>query len=288
MSASATTGRGVDPATAPDSGHSVAGAVYGDAAARRADTAADHFRTSHQRMVDSITDAQPQLARQIHNWWGTFPNGDRVSTGLMATQSVDPSLRLTSRNDFLYTPTMKPANGSCIEVVTVHTSGTPQVWAWDWCRTVGPAVELDVTSSFLSKYTTTVHGLPAYTVRNVKTGASNNTWTASLFNVTTNSWDTLFTSSGTDQSKLAYGWSMFEFYSDVTSSGQVALCRDIARLSFESSSIQVQLNGTWTAATGGNSKWMPSAAPDPRSYGCTPLAFHIVNNNADWVVNQTP
>ncbi|MEY9912889.1 hypothetical protein ABIA35_009156 [Catenulispora sp. MAP12-49] len=285
-------------ATAPLSGNKVAGAVYGTTAVQRAGTAASGFRSTHQDIVASAqhadanvgtgadTGAAAPQASQLHDWWGTFPNTNSGPGG-MATQSVDPNLRLSNSADVLYAPTMTPANNSCIEVVTVHTTTTPQVWAWDWCNSIAPGAEVDVDSSFLSNYTTTVNGRIAYTQKNVQTNKSTNTWTAYLYNVRTGAWDTLFTSSGTDQSGLSYGWDMFEFYSSTNpSTGNTYVCGDLAKAkeTIESSNVQVDTASGWAPSGPGNSTWQPSASPNPSSYKCPKMVFHIVTNNSDWTV----
>ena len=272
--------------TARVSGHQVDGAVYGTAAVQRAGAAAGSFRAAHQDVVAAQSpDAVPQAA-QLHDWWGTFPNANSGAGG-MATQSVDPNLRLSNASDVLYAPTMTPANGSCIEVVTVHTTGTPQVWAWDWCNSIAPGAEINVNSSFLSTYTTTVNGRTAYTQENIQTNKSKNTWTAYLYNYRTAAWDSFFTSSGTDQSGLSYGWDMFEFYSGTNrSTGNTYVCGDLAKAkeTIESSNVQVYTAAGWAPSGPGNSTWMPSASPNPTSYKCPTMGFHIIANNSDWTV----
>ena len=281
---------------APLSGRSVSGAVYGTAARDAAGSAATGFVQAHQTMLaanraDASAGTAPGAAApqasQLHDWWGSFPDTNS-GTGVIATQSVSSTLRLSNSNDILYAPTMKPADGSCIEVVTVHTTSTPQVWAWDWCGSIAPAAEVDVTSGFLSKYTTTVDGRSAYTTEEVQTNTSKNTWTAYLYDYPTQSWDTLFTSSGTDQSGLSYGWDMFEFYSTVNSrTGQTYVCNDLqsSGVSIESGSIRIDSGGTWSPAGPGDSAWMPSAAPSPSSYKCPDMQFDIVANDSDWLVD---
>jgi hypothetical protein len=279
-------------ATAPVSGRSVSGAVYGTAAVTQAGTAAGDFRDSHKNMVASLkaAGAVTPAASQLHDWWGTFPNTNSGAGG-MATQSVDPNFRLSNKNDVLYAPTMTPANGSCIEVVTVHTTSTPQIWAWDWCNSIAPGAEVTVNSAFVAKYTTTVNGRTVYTQKNVQTNKSSNTWTSYLYDYETKAWDTLFTSSGTDQSGLSYGWDMFEFYSSTNpSTGDTYVCDDIAKagLVVESSSVEIETAAnTWTLANASNSTWMPSASPNPTSYKCPKMVFTIVTNNSDWTVSES-
>ena len=282
----------VPMADAPLSGGQVGGAVYGTAARSVAGAAATDFRLTHQRILNSMKPGGPpaSAASQLHDWWGTFPNADSGAGG-MATQSIDPNFRLSNSADVLYAPTMKPANGSCIEVVTVHTTGTPQIWAWDWCKAIAAGAEVSVNSSFLAKYTTTVNGRTVYTQKTVQTSKSNNTWTSYLYNYQTGAWDTLFSSSGTDQSGLKYGWDMFEFYSSTNpSTGNTYVCGDIAKagLVVESSNVQIETGtNTWTLAGASDSTWKPSANPNPASYKCPTMVFTIVTANDDWTVSES-
>ena len=284
-----------DYAAAATSGKSVAGAVFGNAAVARAGNAANDFRTTHQNMIANLghgSTASPSAtasASQLHDWWGTFPNANSGAGG-MATQSVDPNFRLSDSSDVLYAPTATPANNSCIEVVTVHTTSTPQIWAWDWCKHIAPEAEDNVNASFVATYTTTVNGRTAYTEKNVQTNKSKNTWTAYLYNYTTNAWDTFYTSSGTDQSGLSYGWDMFEFYSSTNAStGNTYVCGDIAAadLTLESSSVEIDTASGWSLANSSDSTWQPSASPNPTSYKCPDLLFNIVANNSDWTVSES-
>jgi len=284
-----------DYATAPISGKDVSGAVYGSAAVARAGAAANDFRETHQNMLNSLghgstaTPSATPAASQLHDWWGTFPNANSGEGG-MATQSVDPSFRLSDSSDVLYAPTAKPADGSCIEVVTVHTTSTPQIWAWDWCKHIAPEAEDNVNASFVATYTTTVNGRTAYTEKNVQTNATKNTWTAYLYNYTTKAWDKLYSSSGTDQSGLTYGWDMFEFYSSTNpSTGNTYVCGDIAAadLALESSSVEIDTASGWSLANSSDSTWQPSASPNPKSYKCPDLLFNIVKDNSDWTVSES-
>ncbi|HEV2635813.1 MAG TPA: carbohydrate-binding protein [Actinocrinis sp.] len=278
-------------ASAPTSAAAVDGAVYGSAAVARAGSAAEDFLTSHQQVLNATAKAgaATPLASQLHYWWGSFPVADSGAGG-MATQSIDPNFRLTDSTDVLYAPTMKPADGSCIEVVTVHTTAAPQVWAWDWCNSLAPGAEVTVDGMFLAKYTSTVNGRTVYTQKNVLTNKAGNTWTTYLYNYRTSSWDTLFSSSGTDHSGLTYGWDMFEFYSSTNpSTGNTYVCDDIARagLVVESSNLQIETgNNVWTLANANNSSWQPSARPSPSAYKCPSMLFTIVSNSSDWTVSE--
>ncbi|MBB4927633.1 hypothetical protein [Kitasatospora kifunensis] len=247
--------------------------------------AVEKFRQAHSRSA-----ARHPADATNHDWWGTEVSPDSSAlTGITATQSVDSSLLLSNSDDVLYAPTVKPRDGACIEVVTVHTSTAPQIWAWDWCTTsadqsVGATENVD--SSFLSTYGTTVNGRGAYTVKVALTDPASNTWTAYLYNYATGTWQTFFTSSGTDQAGVSYGWDMFEYYSSVNpATGNVQVCDDLSGRTVESSSIQLQTSAGWAAADPTNSSIFPSATMDPSSYLCSGVNSSVVTPNSDWQVS---
>jgi hypothetical protein len=273
---------------APISGHPVAGAVYGSAARRAAGSAAATFLKLHRNMLAAQrghSRVSPHTV--LHAWWGSFPDTNS-GPGVMATQSVSSTFRLSHSGDILYAPTMTAANNSCIEVVTMHNKTQAQVWAWDWCVAIAPGAEVNVDASFVSTYTTTVNGLTSYTTRDVQTNAATNTWTAYLYNYQTKAWDTLFSQSGTDQSGLTYGWDMFEFYSTVNpSTNATYVCANLRKsgLKLESSSLAIYSGGVWNPATPSNTTWNPEAHPNPASYNCPTMKFNIITNNSAWMVD---
>ncbi|MFJ4184794.1 hypothetical protein [Kitasatospora sp. NPDC089509] len=232
------------------------------------------------------------LAELAHRWWGTElgPNGNTGFDGVTATHTLDASLRLSGADDFLYAPTTKARASSCIELVTVHTQASAQVWAWDWCNAdpaqqVGATVDID--SAFLQKYGSTVNGRSAYTVRIQLTDAGANAWTASLYNVTTGTWDPFFTSQGTDQTTLAYGWDMFEYYSDQTASGSVGVCQDLSGRVVETTGLKVHdpATGAWTDAGPANSTVFPDATMNPSDYFCPGIAGRMAAPYSAWQVS---
>ncbi|WP_035306606.1 hypothetical protein [Actinokineospora inagensis] len=263
--------------------HEVPG-LTGAAAKAAAGPSADKFLQLRREQAGKA--AAPRIAAQKHTFWGPEPQLNSNADGMVVTQSVTPSLRISNRNDVVYAPTMKPTGHSCIEVVTAYGLGqAAQVWAWDWCKSVSPAKVVPIDSSFLTNYTTTVNGHPAYTVQEVRTNASANTWTASLRNVKTGAWDPLFTQSGSDQSTLNEGWDIFEIYATHNpSTGNAYYCADARGAVFESSSIQLRVSGAWTAATPTNSPLRPTATPRPADYDCTTLKFQVVTANSNWRV----
>ena len=258
---------------------------------RRPAPAATDFLRLHHTMVTQTRAAShgglPVAARELHKWWGSFPDTNS-GPGVTATQSISESLRLTNPNDILYAPTMTPANNSCIEVVTVHTTTTPQIWAWDWCKYIRPVAVVNVNAAFMKAYTIIANGRTAYTTKDVQTNAKSNTWTAYLFNYQTGNWDRLYTQAGTDQSGLTFGWDMFEFYSSTNpATGNTYVCGDLQKAGtrIESSNISISRGGTWAPANSSDSSWNPSAHPTPSAYKCPDIKFTIVQPNSDWLVH---
>ncbi|WP_018348161.1 hypothetical protein [Longispora albida] len=284
----ATTAEAAAPA-----GPGIVASVPDSAAARaRRAPAVAKFRELHELRKARHQGVAPpaSAAAQLHHFWGVEPDNS-TGDGLQATQSVVPNWRTSKDGDFMYTPTMKPPGGSCIEVTTAYWRYggriTNEVWAWDWCGEGGPKKEVMIDSAFLAKYTTQVNGRPAYTVRVAKTAASGNQWTAYLFNQQTQSWDTFYTQGGTDQSELPYGWDIFEFYATRNpSTGQAYYCADMPSTGFESSSIQIRQNGVWTLATAATAPWQPFQNPAGSTYWCNSLKFQKVAANHDWVVRK--
>ncbi|MEV6964784.1 hypothetical protein AB0M47_06665 [Hamadaea sp. NPDC051192] len=254
--------------------------LTGAAAVAAAGPAADRFR----EMRLSGTRQAAALA-QLHTSWGVnFPNGQ--SAGLRATQSVvTGSGTTTSGGDYVYAPTAIPAGGACIEMTTAYTPSGPKLWAWDWCGgrdTVGKLTAMD--SAFLATYTTTVNGRPAYRTDIHQTSTTANTWTAYLYNYQTNVWDSYYTSSGTyDLPQFPFGWDMFEVYTSINpATGVGYYCTGLAGRAFESSSIQVLVNGVWTAANTTNAP-TDGAVPSGSAFDCPALTFSVVHANDNWL-----
>ncbi|WUH88759.1 hypothetical protein OG900_38450 [Streptomyces sp. NBC_00433] len=213
----------------------------------------------------------------IHPAQGTAFKSASGSDGSCATQSVSTQLTVRNSATTIYTPTMYPPGGSCVELVTVYTPTVRSVSAWDWCRSVNFAASVPINSSFLSTYT---NGSGAYTGRVVKTPASGNTWTAALYNYAAGRWDTLFTQSGTNQSGRTDGWDIEELYSSVGTSGRAYSCDDMAGLTFESSNIAVRKNGTWSTATSANSDThydQPNSA-----FYCPTRSYQMISTYDHW------
>jgi hypothetical protein len=225
----------------------------------------------------SGTGLRPLLT--IHPAQGTSFKSLSGADGSCATQSVSTQLSVNESSTTIYTPTMYPPGGSCVELVTVYTRYQRSVSAWDWCQSVNFAASVPINSSFLSTYT---NGSGAYTGRVVKTSAASNTWSASLYNYTTGQWDTLFTQSGTNQSGRTDGWDIEELYSSVGSSGQAYSCAEMSGLTFESSSISVRNNGSWSPASTANADTHYDA-PNSAFY-CPSRSYQMISAYDHWKV----
>jgi hypothetical protein len=178
----------------------------------------------------------------------------------------------------IYTPTMYPAGGSCIEVTTVYDSATQAVEAWDWCNHIDFEASVPINASFLSRYT---NGSSAYAVEIAQTNTGNNTWTAYLYDYQTSTYDTLYTSSGSTQAGTT-GWDINELYSDVDSGGQSKACADLSGRTFTSSGIQVNLNGSWRAASPSNAD---TRYDHPASdFDCADMRYQMINKYDHWQV----
>lgn len=253
----------------------------------RTDKAVQAFRELHRARQGKAAPTTPSALReQVHEFWGVEPAAG-THDGLVATHSVDPSYRVSYSDDFTYAPTTKAAS-SCMEVTTVYSQAVGnELWAWDWCGGNGPAVEVPMDASFEQTYTTQVNGHAAYTVQLVRTNASTNAWTAYLYNYKTGTWSSFFSKSGSDTSGLPYGWDIFEIYaSRDPSTGNAYYCADAKNTVFESSSIRLRRNNTWTPASPSDSPWEPTATPTPSDYLCPTLKFARAGSNDHWLVSQ--
>ncbi|TDD87122.1 carbohydrate-binding protein [Actinomadura rubrisoli] len=239
--------------------------------------AADNFRELHNSRV---------RREQIHHFWGVEP-GAGTHDGFMATHSINTGYRVSNSADYTYTPTIKAA-GSCMEVTTVYSQTVGnEVWAWDWCGKGGPAKEIKMDANFVETYTQPVNGHPAYSVQLVQTDAGQNAWSAYLYNYKTSSWSLFYSKSGSDTSRLKYGWDIFEIYATRnTSTGTAHYCTDAKNVVFESSSIQLRKGGAWHAATPSDSPWQPTTEPNPKDYLCPTLKFVRAGANDHWIVRQ--
>ncbi|QXJ20537.1 carbohydrate-binding protein [Actinomadura graeca] len=223
---------------------------------------------------------------QVHHFWGVEPAAGSHD-GFQATHSVDTSYKVSFKDDYTYTPTIKAA-GSCMEITTVYSQAVGnEIWAWDWCGGNGPKKEVKMDADFLQTYTKTVNGRPAYSVQLVKTDAGQNAWSAYLYNFKTSSWSLFYSKSGTDTSSLKYGWDIFEIYASRNSATNTAYyCTDAKNVVFESSSIQLRNGGAWKPASPSESPWQPVTSPNPNDYLCPALKFVREGANDHWIVRQ--
>ncbi|MFE6690470.1 carbohydrate-binding protein [Streptomyces sp. NPDC057743] len=239
-----------------------------------------HPRTPHGRPTTST----PPAGQVTHNWWGVFPQPG-THDGIMATHTVASSYTVTDADNVTYAPTTK-AQHSCMEVVTAYTNTGNEIWAWDWCGTIGPAKTVPIDDSFLKNYTPGNGGPAAYSVQMVQDDATANRWSAYLYNYRTAAWDLLFRQSGTDQSGLDHGWDMFEIYASVNpATGEGYYCTEARDTTFDSSAVQLRSNGAWKPASPSDSPWT-DANPDPNAFLCPPLKFVQAGSNDHWTVHQ--
>ncbi|HEY4020845.1 MAG TPA: hypothetical protein VGM75_19295 [Pseudonocardiaceae bacterium] len=266
------------PTAARTAHAAVAGELRGSAARAATKGQVRSFLAAHAGLLPRSARTPKAAAQTIHPAQGTGFVNEGNNQGAFAQQSVTTALHPTNGATTIYTPTMYPAGGSCVEVTTVYTAGTQAVEAWDWCNKIDFEASVPIDSSFLSRYT---NGTGAYTVQIQQTDASNNTWTAYLYDYSSSSYDTLYTSSGSTQAGDT-GWDVNELYSDVQSDGQSYACTDMANLTFSADNIQVDLGGTWTAASPSNSDTefdQPASAFD-----CPAMRYQMITNYNHWQV----
>lgn len=266
---------------APVSGRLVP-ALRGAEAAKASAYVADKFR---QRSGAQPRDLPPWTG-SLHNGWGAFPF--QASNGAQATHSVDPTIQIPAGNpDIIYAPTLDPSGKTCIEVTTYYWQGGNAVGAWDWCAaSPGFAAVRGIDANFVSTYTRTVNGQPAYQVRDIQTNATTNSWTAYLFNYTTNAWDALYTSANTSKLTETHGgWNMFEVYTEYNAAtGEGYYCDQTVGRTWFATNMQVRFGTTWQTLTTSNSQ-IP-AAPNPADFGCENLTFSVPTANSTWRVTH--
>lgn len=250
------------------------------AAAFRAEHAAASGTAKKAVVASTIT----PYATTIHSAWGIFP-GSNADTGMMADQSIVPTLTLSGQ-EFLYAPTLKAPDGSCAELTTAYTPSGAYLWAWDWCVSIDAAKTVPLNASFVSTYTTIVNGHPAYAMYEAQSSAATNTWSIYLYNYTTHAYDLFYRQSGTDQSGAPEGWDVFEVYTTPATTGANGpYCSKIAGDTFESSHIQIYYSGGWHAATASNAPGL-QPLPSGSSLGCSSLKFSVPTADSDWVVTN--
>ena len=272
----------VSMATAPVSGTLVPG-LRGKAAADASAYVAEKFR----QQADARTADLPPWTGSRHTGFGVFPF--EASNGAQATHSVDPDIQIPSGNpDVIYAPTLDPSGKTCIEVTTYYWQGGNAVGAWDWCAdSPGFAMTRGIDANFISTYTTTVDGQPAYTVRDVQTDATTNSWTAYLYNFTTGAWDELYTSANTSKlSETHGGWNMYEVYTEYdATAGEGYYCAETVGSTWFATDMQVRFGSTWESLSPANSQISPNPAI-PADFGCEDLTFSVPTANSTWRVTH--
>jgi hypothetical protein len=205
------------------------------------------FLVLHRQMRHAIPPTLNDVST-IHEYVGTSFKNLAHSRGSQATQSVSPRIEPANPGTTLYTPTMYPSGGSCIEVSTAYFFDSQVVAAWDWCVAIRFVAQVDIDRSFMNTYTRDKN----YTTQIVQTNKATNKWTAYLYNYATGTWETLFTQSGSSQVGLAQGWDLYELYSEVKPNGQTYACADLKGKRVESQDIQVRIGSTWQVADATN------------------------------------
>jgi hypothetical protein len=258
----------------------VVGARLGAAAEAATAGQAGSFLAAHAGLLPADAPARARTvapAASIHPAQGTGLIDTGGTEGVFAAQTASTDVHPTNGGTTIYTPTLYPAGGSCIEVSTVYTTNTQAVEAWDWCNNINFEAAVPIDAGFVSRYT---NG-GAYTAEILRTDAGTNTWTAILYDYATGAWDTLYTSSGSSQAGTT-GWDVNELYSDLDGSGQSYACADLAGKTFSASNIQADLNGAWTAAGPGNANTefdQPAA-----NFDCSSMSYRMINQYDNWQV----
>jgi len=234
----------------------------------------DAFIQAHANMLGRTLAGHAAQAT-IHPSAGTAFVNKGNNQGAFAAQSVTTALHPTNSGTTIYTPTLYPAGGSCIEVTTVYTTSVQAVEAWDWCNHINFEASVPINSSFVTKYTSG----GAYTTEILKTGT--NTWVAYLYNYSTKAYDTLYTSSGSTQAGTT-GWDVNELYSSVQSNGQSYACTDMAGKTFSANNIQVNLGGTWQAASASNSDTRFDSGD--AAFDCPSRSYQMITQFSHWQV----
>jgi hypothetical protein len=232
------------------------------------------FLALHRQMRNAIH-GKTGSTQTIHEYVGSSFDDLAGFNGAQATQSVSTRIHVRNSGTTLYMPTMYP-NDSCIEVTTAYFFGSRAVAAWDWCQAIRFVAQVAINKSFVDTYT--VNG--NYTTQIVRTNASDNEWTAYLYNYTTSRWDTLFTQSGTGQTGLVEGWDIYELYSNLQSNGQSYACVDLKKRRVESQDIQVEIGSTWNLADpahAGNDYDVPLA-----NFHCSSLHYQMLTPFSHW------
>jgi hypothetical protein len=254
----------------------VAGVQRGDAVRQATAQQKESFLTTHEGLLGRRLSGHAVAApATIHPSAGTAFIDKGTNQGASAAQSVTTAMKPTNSGTTIYTPTLYPAGGSCIEVTTVYTKSTQAVEAWDWCNHIDFEASVAINAAFVSKYTSG----GAYTTQIVKTTGS--TWVAYLYNYSTKAYDKFYTSSGNTQAGTT-GWDVNELYSELQSNGQSYACTDMAGKTFSANNIQVKLGGSWQAASTANSDTRFDSGD--AAYNCSSRKYQMINKYNHWQV----
>jgi hypothetical protein len=226
-----------------------------------------------------------------HTGWGT--HNDVWDIGGQATQTVNPNLHLPASDpDTIYAPTFIPAAISCIEMATYYTGSGSWVLAFDWCANNGQGTyaklaPLSSLSAYLTQTSNGTSSLPAYTVQDVQTDPSTNSWTAYLFNYQTHRFDPFWTSASTDKySQSGSRWDWWEVWWTLNpNTGQAYYCTDSVGTKFGTTALSYETyQNHWETATPANSHVDGPPAGD--ASGCSGLTFQMLTPNSNWLVSN--
>ncbi|MFT7839722.1 carbohydrate-binding protein [Saccharothrix sp. BKS2] len=274
------------PAVRGEAARAAAGPVVSEGVRKRGESRPTAGSTTAARSADTTTITP--WSGSLHVVWGAFPTVSSI--GAQATHTVNPGISIPSGNpDVVYAPTLVPSGKTCIEVTTFYWQGGNGVGAWDWCAaSPGFAAVAWIDSSFLSTYTTSFQGLPAYEVLDVQTNAVTNSWTAYLYNYTTSTWDALFTSADTAKlSETHGGWSMFEVYTEYNSAtGEGYYCTETYGTQYHAANLKIKVGSTWSSLTTSNSTVTPPGSLNSTDFGCYGLSFTLQTANSHWQVTH--
>ena len=208
-----------------------------------------------------------------------------------------PQTADAASEQFLYAPTARPPNGSCLELGTAYETlpGKPtevSLYAFDFCTAQGVFLRwTPFDDVLLNMYTRRDGTNRLYYFRiipdNMAVSASTK-WTAELFNFQKNRWDQFASAQG--ESTDPRGWSIFETYF------QPGQCSKSLPLLF-ASTIEVldATTGAWKKVDFGDSLFVSTYdSSGPSAYcfradhtGPASYLFSLVAEKAGWAVSST-
>lgn len=234
------------------------------------------FKVLHRQLLTGSAGpaAQPET---IHTNTGTSFDSSTSFQGSQANQSVSTKIKPGNPGTTLYTPTMYPSGGtqgSCIEMSTAYFYTSQVVAAWDWCDAITFVAQVKINRAFMKTYTK--HGY--YSVQDVQTDPSTNTWTSYLYNYTTGDWEQFYQQHGTSQiSGSTDGWDVYELYSELRPNGQSYACKDLRGKKIQANKIMVDNGGDWALADPTNSGH--DYDQPLSSFHCKDIKYKVVKSN---------